>query len=314
MKRHLKTIIVACAVFVLFAAGPLRSEIVDRIIAIVNDQVITLSELETSIKVITKGLREDLQPRDRDTKASLVLDLLIEDALIKQSAERMGIEVSESEIDNAIEDVKKRNGLTEEALRQVLERSGLTYKQYRDKLRDDIRKAKFMSAQFRSRIKIEDEDIEEYYKSHIDEFLLPPAYRLRIILLEKGDADTLERRVKAVLEELKEGRPFDELAREFSDAPTSAVGGDIGYMKLEELSPLIRGVVERLKPGSVSPPLRTPKGVYIVQLVDVRKGKPRPLEEVRPIIHERLFQRAFEERYRTWLEYMKKVAHIEVRL
>ncbi len=314
MSRRLEPIIAICTFFVFLAAPLLRSEIVDRIIAIVNDQVITLSELETSVKVITRGLKEDLRPYDEDMKASMVLDLLIEDALIKQSAERMGIEVSETEIDNAIEDVKKRNGLTDQTLREALRRSGLTYRQYRDKLREDIRKAKFVDAQFRSRIKIKDEDVEEYYKSHMDEFLLPASYRLRIILLEKGDEEILGRRVKVVLEGLKEGRPFDELAREFSDAPSSEAGGDIGYMKLEELSPLIRGVVERLEPGSASPPLRTPEGIYIVQLVDMREGSPRPLEEVRPIIRERLFQRAFDERYSAWLDYMKKVAHIEVRL
>ncbi len=314
MKAQPKPAIVICVLFLLCVVLPVRSEIVDRIIAIVNDQVITLSELETSMKVITRGLREDLRAEDRNTRASLVLDLLIEDALIKQSAERMGIEVSEAEIDNAIEDVKERNGLTDDALMEVLERSGLTYKQYRDRLREDIRKAKFMDAQFRSRIKIKEEDIEEYYRSHKEEFLLPATYRLRIILLERGEEELLERRLKAVLEGLKEGRPFEELAREFSDAPSSRAGGDIGYTELEELSPLIRGVVERLKPGEISPPLRTPGGIYIVQLVDVKEGKPRPLEEVKHIIRERLFKRAFDERYRAWLEYMKKVAHIEIRL
>ena len=171
-----------------------------------------------------------------------------------------------------------------------------------------------MSAQFRSRIKIKPEDVEQYYRAHKEEFLLPPAYRLRIIVLKEGNRERLKQRLAAVMDGLKAGKPFSELAKEFSDAPSSSGGGDLGYLKQEELSPFIKAAIKGLKPGQVSNPIRVDGVIYLVKLVDVRSGSPRPLEQVRTIIEERLFKRAFNERYRTWIEFMKDVAHIEVRL
>ncbi|MDP2690458.1 MAG: SurA N-terminal domain-containing protein, partial [Deltaproteobacteria bacterium] len=205
MRRFFLAFLTAAAFF----ASPARSgaEVVDRIVAIINDSIITLSELNAASAVAVEklGVEDAGDAKKTDEIKGRILDSLIEQKLVKQASDKAGIDVSEREIDNAIEDVKKQNKLSQETLLLALAQSGLTYKEYREQLKEQIRQVKYINKEFRSKISIQPEDIEDYYRQNKDEFVGPASYRLNMVYLSDGDRERLKLKRKAVEEALADG-------------------------------------------------------------------------------------------------------------
>jgi len=313
LRRLVAVLILAAAALLPAASG---AEVVDRVVAIINDSIITLSELNAAAAIVLDKLKkegqgdapgiEELRPR--------VLEDLVEQKLIKQASDKAGIDVSDREIDNAIDDIKRQNRhMTQEQLMLALARSGLTYREYREQLKEQIRQVKFMNMEFRSKISVQDEDIENYYRQHIDDYYEAPKYRISCIVISPDDRQLMEKRIEVVREALAEGRDFAELARLYSDGPNADGGGDLGRLSSGELDPEIEKTALALGPGEVSEPLERPEGTYIIKLNEGLRADPIPLERVRGIIRETLFSKAMEERFNFWLAEQKKLAHIEIR-
>ena len=300
----------------LFTAA--HAEIADRVVAIVNDSAITLSELNAA----TAGLI-DIKDSDKDKKKNIietkskVLDQLIEKKLVEQAANKAGITVSEKEIDNAIEDVKKQNNISQQELLSTLARSGLTFKEYREQLKDQIRQVKFTNKEFRSNVKISHEDVETYYRQNQDKFTGPLMHKLRIISLlatDQGKGTDTEEKAKQVLSMIRRGEDFAKLAKEYSHGPDAQEGGDLGYVKAGEMDKAIEKVAAGLKIGEISDIIKTSTGFHIIQVIDRKKGEPQPLTAVEGEIRNIIFQKIIDERYKIWLEEIMKKAYIEVRL
>ena len=300
----------------LFTAA--HAEIADRVVAIVNDSAITLSELNAA----TAGLI-DIKDSNKDKKKNIietkskVLDQLIEKKLVEQAANKAGITVSEKEIDNAIEDVKKQNSISQQELLSTLARSGLTFKEYREQLKDQIRQVKFTNKEFRSNVKISHEDVETYYGQNQDKFTGPMMHKLRIISLlatNQGKGTDTEEKAKQVLSMIRRGEDFAKLAKEYSQGPDAQEGGDLGYVKAGEMDKAIEKVAAGLKIGEISDIIKTSTGFHIIQVIDRKKGEPQPLTAVEGEIRNIIFQKIIDERYKIWLEEIMKKAYIEVRL
>lgn len=296
--------------------SPSSAEVVDRIVAIVNESVVTLSELNAATAVALDKIAPDAK---RDAKGIVelkdkVLEGMIEQKLVKQAADSAGIEISEREIDNAVEDVKKQNEMTTDALMLALAQNGLTYREYREQLKEQIRQVKFISKEFRSKIAIQDEEIEDYYKQNRDEFSGLTSYRIRMIFVPSDDEDLMKKKVGIIKDGLKSGSEFASLATEYSDGPGAEAGGDLGYVKSGELSKEIEEAVMKLGPNGVSEPVSMPEGVYFLQLLDSKPPEARPLAEVSKDIHDKLFKKMMDERFAFWLKEVRMFAHIEMRL
>ncbi|MBI3754266.1 MAG: peptidylprolyl isomerase [Deltaproteobacteria bacterium] len=303
---------------ILHLASVVHAEIIDRIVAVVNDSAITMSELNAATAGLgdIKGADKDKRKKIIETK-SKVLDQLIEKKLVEQAANKAGITVSEKEIDNAIADVKKQNNIGQEELLSALAKNGLTYKEYREQLRDQIRQVKFINKEFRSNIKIPDEDVEAYYKQNQEKFAGPVMHRLRIISFlfpEHGKTKEIEQKAEDVLAMARKGEGFAKLASTFSQGPNAKDGGDLGFVRAGEMDKAIEKAAAGLKIGEISDIIQTATGFHIIQLIDRRKAEPRPMAEVEDEIKNIIYQRIIDERYKLWLEEMMKKAYIEVRL
>lgn len=301
------------AFLLLFCSAAVRAEIIDRIVAVVNDRVITLSELEAATAVAAERFGEKAGG-DKAGVSSRILDRLIEQKLVKIAADKAGIDVSEKEIDNAIDDVKKNNNMTQEALLLALANKGISYIEYRDQIKEQIRQVKFMSQNFRAKVNVKDEEVEDYYRRNLEEFYGPDRLHLRLIYIGGADERLRNRRLRAVLDGLAEGVAFEELARRYSDGPNAADGGDMGFIAEGELSRELAVAARGLAEGEVSPPVAGPGGVSIVKLVERRAGEPLPFEEVRERIYSTLYSRHMQELFDIWIEEVRDSAHIEVRL
>ncbi|MBI5809857.1 MAG: peptidyl-prolyl cis-trans isomerase [Deltaproteobacteria bacterium] len=316
MKKRLPYLIISFLTALLLLPAAPGAETVDRIVAIINDSVVTLSELEAATALALDRL-EGEEKKDAKKIVEIkehILDSIIEQKLVKQASDKAGIEISEREIDNAVEDVKKQNNMTHEAFLVALARSGLTYRGYREQLKEQIRQVKFINKEFRSRINIQPEEIDDYYRQNRDEFLTPASFRIRIIFISSADKKAMEGRVKAVNDGISGGEDFAGLARQYSGGAEAASGGDLGYVRHGEIDKALEEAALRLKPGGISAPVEKPEGIYIIQLVEKRDGALRPLDEVRGYIQNRLFNKTLDERFKYWLIEIKKAAHVEMRL
>ncbi len=301
-------------VFILIAAPAARAEVVDRIVAIINDSIITLSELNAAAALEKTEAGKGAEKQEQDIRGlqSRILQGLIEQRLVKQASDRAGLDVSEREIDNAIEDIKKQNSLSQDSLLVVLAQNGLTYRQYRDQIKEQIREVKFINREFRSKITITEDDVKEYYSANVKNFYGPASYWINLIFVPVGpDAKAT---LKAVLEGLKNKEAFADLAGKYSGAASSGTGGDMGYLQSGEMDKTLEDAAKGLSAGEVSQPIPTPDGTYIVKLIDRKEASPVPIEEVRTKIQDRLFKKTMDERFLFWLAEVKKTAHIEIRL
>jgi len=291
------------------------AEVVDRIVAIINDSIITLSELNaaTAVAVDKLGLQDKATEQEQEIK-NRILDSLIEQKLVKQASDRAGIDVSEREIDNAIEDVKAQNRMTQETLMLVLAQSGLTYNEYKEQIKEQIRQVKFINKEFRSKISIQPEDIEDYYRQNIADFMTQASYRLNMIFISSEDKESFRLKAGVVEKALAGGGDFRDIAGHYSEGPAASMGGDLGYLRSGELNSVIEEAAKKLKAGEVSKPIDTAEGRYYIQLVDFIPPEARPLESVKDEARDRLFKKIMDERFNFWLSEVRKYAHIEIRL
>jgi len=296
-----------------FLAG---AETVDRIVAIINDSVITMSELNaaTNLALEKSGGSDKLDGAAALAMKKKVLDDLIEQKLVKQASDKAGIDVSEKEIDNAVEDVKKENGMTQDTLLLTLARTGLTFKEYREQLKEQIRQVKFVNKEFRSKVTIEPEDVEDYYRQHKDDFQVPATYKISMIFIPNGDKVVAAQKLKMIQEGLSKGTDFKELASEYSEGPTASSGGDMGYLKLNEMDKYVQDAVVKLKTNGISPAIQAADGIYFIRLDDMKPPQQRPFEEVKGLAQDKLYRKIMDDRFSFWLNEVKKYAHVEIRL
>ena len=273
---------------------PASAEILDRVVATINDRAIMQSELQEALE-------------------------LYEHQMGQQSfAVKAGIEASDEEINRAIEEVLSRAHISEDELREALQLDNLSYEEYRDQIRDQLVKAKMIQREIRSRINITDKQIEEYYLDHPDEFRAEEGVVLRHILFplpyppapEVVDATVKE--ASRVRQEILEGKPFPEAARQYSNDPTAGQGGWLGFFRKGSLSPEMEAGIVDLEEGEVSEPVQTALGIHLLKVEERTTGDIRPLEKVRSSIQEKLYEEAAERQFEEWRKELRKNAHLEV--
>ena len=291
--------------------------VVDRIVAVVNEEIITLSELQEEALRIRALPREALSDRMR---LYPVLRRMIEARLLVQTARRKGLQVSDAELDAAIEDIKQANRLTDEAFREALREEGITLEEYRKRLAEEILRARILEKEVRSRVVVSDAEIQTYYQSHRERFRVPREIRVRHLLLPLAPEAPPEevRRVMEKAEALKArieaGDDFARLAREYSRDPSAPYGGDLGFIRRGTLEPAFESVVFSLKPGQIGGPIRTPHGVHLVRVEAVRGGGVKPLSEVREDILRLLQEQKADAYYESWIRDIKLRAYIDFKL
>lgn len=298
-----------------------RQTTIDRVMGRVNTDIITLSEVQELAQSIILRIRNELPPERHEKEIrkaqSIVLDRIIEQRLQVQQAERLGVAVSERELDEAVADVIAKNNISPEQLDALLGREGLTMDQYRQKLKDQIVRRRIFNFEVTSRVQLSDADVRDYYREHAQEFIPPPAVAVsQVFLALPSNGDEAARRAvheKAarVLKALEEGEPLPELARAYSEDPTGALGGKIGRFAKGDMVPGLDKVAFEMREGEIRGPIVTDRGLHVLK-VDRRWGdKPIPLEEIASRIRSVLLSQRRQERYKEWMETLRKDAFIE---
>ncbi|HEY6009138.1 MAG TPA: peptidylprolyl isomerase [Geobacteraceae bacterium] len=319
MRRHASLLALFLFLALPVAAG---AEPISGIAAVVNDEVITTYDVNRHYALLLKEA-EKKAPLGDEARAALrttALDQLIDKTLVGQKIRELNVKVSEEEVRQSIEDVKKQNNLTQEALEAALRTQGLTFDQYKEQLREQLERLRLMSQEVRAKIQVGEKEIRDYYETNRARFAEEDRFHARHIFFRvKNDAPPEEvKKVMAtaftVLQEARTGKDFAALAKQYSDDPAAANdGGELGTFRKGEMLPEIEGAVLVLKPGEVSDIVTTPAGLHIIKLEERIAGKQKTFDEVKSDIEDLLYKQKSEERFTQWITDLKKGAAIEIK-
>ena len=295
--------------FQLFLAQTAPAKVIEQLIVVIDGEPYTLSNLAAYAKA--KMGREfpsgDLKKINDDDRE--VLEQFITEKLLEAEARESGIKVTEQDVSQYIDEIKKRNRLSDDELKTVLSREGQTLESYRASVKSELEKSEILNRQVRNKVNITNDDVERYYKLNANKFRTEDRVRLRHILLALPQGATPEE-VQAATEKAMDlykrivaGADFAELAREYSQGAGQADGGDIGWVSRGKLIGGIEQVAfDKLSVGQVSTPFQTSMGVHIVKLEARESGTVLPLATVAPKIKEELQSKALEDRFVKWLK------------
>ena len=287
-------------------------EVMDRIIAIVNDDIITLKEAEKHVRVEKEGRFVSINEYLTNLRLQEKIDLLIDDVLIRQQAKKFKIDVSDKEVEGIIDNIKKQYLIDDTELKEKLKEDNISYEDFVAGLRSNVVKGRLLTRVISPDVNLTEKDLRQYYDKHKDEFV-DEEYRLQQIFVS-GQRDG-QKRITEAYNLLQEGKSFEAVAKDYSDETKSATaGGDIGYVKKVDLIPQLLAAVVFLTPGVYSSIITTPYGFHILKLVEKKKGEMLTFEMARDSIHEKIVQVESEKRYKDYVGKLRKGSYIEVKI
>jgi peptidyl-prolyl cis-trans isomerase SurA len=308
----------------LFPPASPTAEVVDRIIAYVNDDIITLSELNEKTAAIIAGRKQNPylreQGQDVEKLRREILDNLVNERLAAKEIIRLKISVTAAEVDAVVKTIMDDNKLTPEQLEAELRNEGQTLEDFRKRIREDLERARLIDREVRSKTVITDAQVEAYYQANREEFLAKVRRRLQSIFLPFAPEDTPDgqRQIYALAEQIRErlsrGADFAAMAKRYSRGPGAETGGDLGFFNEGELDPVLEQAIETLKPGEISQIVHTGNGLHIIRVVEVQAVAERPMDEVRETIRRRLFQQEINRKYADWLKGLRDRSFVKIQL
>jgi peptidyl-prolyl cis-trans isomerase SurA len=296
----------------------------NRIVAVVNNEAITLSELDEAVEAFLNAVarsqpsvkREDIIEEAR--KGSL--NKLIDGVLLEQEARRLKIVISQQKIDRTMNDMLARRNISYDEFMESLKKEGITIGDYKKEISQYLVTREIVEKTIRYKVSVSDEEIGDYYGKHRDKYEGKEANRVQQILIVKpkgADQETvsvLREKTEAILKRLLEGEPFEALAVEYSQGPAAKAGGDLGFLEKGMMYPEVDEEAFRLKKGELGGVVESPIGFHIIKVLDKRGAGVKPIEEVREEIIARISEEKTEEKFQEWFRKLREKSHIDIRL
>lgn len=280
MKFKLSYSIIASILLLSATSGHAEIEQLDEVVAVVDRNVVFQSEIDERIAQVANNARaNNIDLPDLDTLEQQVLDHLISEKLQLQMAARVGMQISDAQINQTIEQIRQSNQLTPEQFEMQLQRDGLDMNALREKLRQDLTLQQIQQGIVQQRIHISPLEIDNFLKSADAQFWISPEYHLGHILISVPQAasaeevEQLRAKTDALAAQISTGTPFAQVAIAESKGPAALSGGDLGWRKTTDLPSLFAEVVPELEVGQVSTPIRSPAGFHLLKLYEKRGGE-----------------------------------------
>jgi len=297
----------------------LDDSVMDRVVAVVNNDVITLNELRESVLYVkVEGRAQDI---DESELARQLLGRLIEGRLQLQEADRERMVVDDSELaDELAERMKKLNAKSDQEFESMIKRQGLTLEAIKQKLREQILISKVVRRKVAFRVSVTEQEVDRYLAENREKLETGLTYHARHIVIPPEGEPTeatwtaARERAEQVLAQLQRGADFAETARQLSKDGSASDGGDLGTLSRGELAQVIETEILKLSPGQVSAPVKTEQGYHLFKLESKQTLDGEGLGRVRQQIRDILFREKYQARFDTWLNEIKQRAIIEVRI
>jgi parvulin-like peptidyl-prolyl isomerase len=300
----------------LLLAGSASAEVVERVVAKVNDGIITLSEFEARQVSAVQGARvapAEVEAYLRANNAKILQDS-IDELLVAQRGYDLGVRVKPEYVQEVIDGIKKENSFaSDQVLQEQLRREGMSLDDLKRSIERSVMRRQALNRDVESKVTVTDAEARADYDARRAEFDKPAAVHLQEIVLA-GSLEENEGPLRQIREKLAAGGDFAALAKVHSTAPTAPSGGDLGWLKRGEMNPEIETVAFALGPGALSEPLTVPGGVRLLRLVEKTEGGMVPFDQARADIIKRLTQQRSEKAYDAYLEDLRKNALIEIKV
>ncbi|HNR30746.1 MAG TPA: peptidylprolyl isomerase [Candidatus Hydrogenedentes bacterium] len=308
---------------VAIVAAPAYPEIVDRIAATVDTEVILLSDVLSETAPLLEELRlrapsQQAFEQERQKAVREALDTAIERRILYREAQLAGIEVSDKDVEERLSKIIQGYNSIEE-FRRALEEAGESMSDFRESLRRQIMAVSVgiqKRRAFERDVVISDADARQYYQDHQDEYVRPERVRLRRVFLSAGAA-TAERvrakaRLEAIAEEARMGADFVELAKQYSEGPEAAQGGLMGWVSRGDLVAELESAAFALPEGGVGEPVETQWGYHLLKSEGRENAGTASFEEARTEIEPRLRARYADERYKKWIADLRERSRVRI--
>lgn len=314
--------------YILFFVTSVQAGVVDRSVAIVNDDIITLSEVNELGKPLFQRIAEEA-PTDQLADAlqqarQNVIKKLVDQKLIAQQAKKLNISVSDDDVEQSLQRILQSNNASMAQFQQELIAMGISEARYRENLREQILSSRLVNYEVRSKIIIPEEMIIDYYDLHYTEQVDEGGYYILQIGSQWGQEDKKGtpvtqddalKKIEKVRMLAVNGDNFKELAKKHSDLPSASDGGDLGVFQENEMAGYMKKAVTGLKPGDISTITETPVGYQFFKLLSSQEGQiitKLPYEQVKEEIRETLYQQELQLRLDTWLKDIREQAYIKI--
>lgn len=323
MKKLIGTMVAA----LLLSGAVARAELVDRVAAVVNRDVIALSEVEKraapELARLNQAVRDPqkrAEERTRITKAAL--DNLIGEKLMEDQIKELGLSVTDAEVDAAVADVKKQNNVTDDTqFERLLSGEGFTVASYKDFLRKQMSRMKLVQLKVTPKVKVSEEDLKAAYTQYTKMESGDAEVHARHILVQVDpkatpqQVEAARKKAEALAEEArKPGVDFAELAKKKSEGPSAADGGDLGFFRRGVMVPAFEKVAFNLKEGEVSEPVRTQFGWHVLKVEEKRSVDVAPFEQVKGELENKLKMQKTEKYVEQYVQELRQKASVEVKI
>lgn len=308
----------------IFLSVSAHAEIADRIVAIVNSDAITLSELDSTFEPYRKKIEASYQGKDKakviaENRLAL-LNKLIENTLLDQEAKKSGIVIKDDEVTATINDILSRRNIKMNDLIAELAKDNSTIEAYKKDIKEHLLRMRSVQREIKSKLMVSDEEIGEYYRKQRETYEGKEAVRLKQILMyfpQDSDEKTkakLRTEMTAIHKRLQDGELFDLLAARYSQGPAAATGGDIGFVEKGSMHPAVDRVAFSLKTGEISGVIESPAGFHIIKVIDRRGAGIKAIQSVREEIKAKIEEEKWEKKYEEWISELRKKSLIEIKL
>lgn len=293
-------------------------EIIEEIVAVVNDEIITLSEVRAEYEKNYRALRAQFRGEEFNKRLELLkkglLDEMIMAILLIQEADNLGIDIEER-MKMFIDNLKKENNInSDEELIRILNQQGSTYEGWVSTLRANMLKDAVIVTEVQGKIVIEEAEIASYYRLHPEEFTELPEFTLKSITLfsDSGNDEDVEAKKSEISAKIEAGEDFGTLASEYADGPEKEKNGDLGRYTKGHLARELEEQVENLKQGDVTPWIQFRNGWYLLKLVEKKEERLRPFDEVRSDIQSKIFNEIAQEKFAEYMKELKAKSYIKI--
>jgi peptidyl-prolyl cis-trans isomerase SurA len=303
--------------------GTTGAELIDRILVMVNDDIILKSDLDQMLLPFRAALEEQGYSKAEQDRILLnqrgkALEQLIHDKLTDQQVHRHNLNVKDTAVDATIARIRSANKLTDDELRRAIEMDGMTFDAYRKQIKEKMLRAQLVNREVKSKIVITDVDVKSYYDAHPEQFAGSVKYDLRHILLRvPGHAAPSEKarvreQMEAIGDRLLSGDSFAELAGRFSEASTASQGGKLGVFGSHLLTDEIRSALKGLQVHDYTQVVETDQGYQIFYIENMISTAGKSLEDATAEIRKKLFDDIVDRKFNTWIEDLRKRSHIQI--
>lgn len=296
----------------------MRGQMIERVIAVVNDDVVLLSEVESVVDDMMRAEppKAGIDPMAyRKARRLEVIDTLVAEKLLEQEIRKLRIDVSDEEIERIIEGTKAQHGLDDQRLEQALAQQGLTLTEYKDGLRKQLMKAKIIQLKVKNRVQVTENEVKT--RAAQSRALNQADFRVRarhilFLVKDEAEADEAQKRAEAAKARIEAGEDFATVAQEVSEGPSAKNGGSLGVFGRGEMVPEFERAAFTAEPNQLVGPIRTAFGWHLIW-VEERVAQEQSADAMEAQIRAQIYEAEVERAFKQYLEELKKAAYIDVR-